>query len=164
MAVWDQCISFLKGDLTTAEYNTWILPLQAAEENSRIRLYAPNRFVKEWVRQHYEQRIVDMCEHLSDGRIGSVAFEIGSSSRRSDRNSPPGNKATSSAVPPAMDQAEVLARRSACNLSEEFTFDTFVEGKSNQIARAASIQIGKNPGSHTTLCFCMGASDWGRRT
>ncbi len=162
MAVWDQCISFLKGDLTTAEYNTWILPLQAAEENSRIRLYAPNRFVKEWVRQHYEQRIVDMCEHLSDGRIGSVAFEIGSSSRRSDRNSPPGNKATSSAVPPAMDQAEVLARRSACNLSEEFTFDTFVEGKSNQIARAASIQIGKNPGVAYNPLFLYGGVGLGK--
>jgi chromosomal replication initiator protein len=161
MAVWDQCISFLKGDLTTAEYNTWILPLQAAEDKSRIRLYAPNRFVKEWVRQHYEQRIMEMCAHISDGRIVTVAFEIGSS-RRSDSDAITGDDGASSATPAALPQPEVLARRSASNLSTEFTFDTFVEGKSNQIARAASIQIGKNPGVSYNPLFLYGGVGLGK--
>ena len=89
MKIWDQCLTYLKGNLTTEEYNIWILPLQSAEEKHRILLYAPNRFVKEWVRQHYEQRIAEMCAHFSDGRIATVAFEVGSL-QRSEPTSPTG--------------------------------------------------------------------------
>lgn len=161
MAVWDQCIASLKGDLTTAEYNTWILPLQAIEEKNSIRLFAPNRFVKEWVQQHYEYRIAQMCSHLSGGQITSVTFNIGSS-RSSDSGSTAGNDATHTSERASLPETEVLAARSACNLSTEFTFDTFVEGKSNQIARAASIQIGKNPGAAYNPLFVYGGVGLGK--
>lgn len=160
MEVWDQCLAYLKGDLTTEEYNIWILPLQAAEEKHRVLLYAPNRFVKEWVRRHYEQRILEMCTHLSDGRIETVAFEVGSL-RRSEPASPTGSgNAKAKQVP--VRQPEPAERRSSGNLSEEFTFDTFVEGKSNQIARAASVQIGKNPGVAYNPLFLYGGVGLGK--
>jgi len=161
VAVWDECISIFKGDLTTAEYNTWILPLQAAEENGTIRLYAPNRFVQDWVRQHYEQRILELCTHISDGRITTVAFEIGSS-RRSNSDAVTDEGRAGSVVPLATQPSDVFAQRSACNLSTEFTFDTFVEGKSNQIARAASIQIGRNPGVSYNPFFLYGGVGLGK--
>lgn len=162
VAVWDQCISFLQGDLTTAEYNTWILPLQADEDNGRIRLFAPNRFVKEWVRQHYEQRIMDMCAHISGGRITTVAFEIGSSRRSHNGADPSINSESPAEVSSCVPQADALARRADCNLSTEFTFDTFVEGKSNQIARAASVQIGKHPGIAYNPLFLYGGVGLGK--
>jgi chromosomal replication initiator protein len=163
VGIWDQCISFLKGDLTAAEYNTWILPLQASEESSKIRLYAPNRFVKDWVRQHYGQRIVEMCTHISDGRIDDVAFEIGSL-KRDNLDTSLGSRRPDldPSQPSRRDSAASSERRSSSNLSAEFTFDTFVEGKSNQIARAASIQIGKNPGVSYNPLFLYGGVGLGK--
>lgn len=158
MGIWSQCISCLKGDLTTAEYTTWILPLQAAEVDKQIRLYAPNRFVRNWVRQHYERKIVDLCAHLSNGRIDSILFEIGSLQRAVD---PPATATT----PPSQAQAPGAAvgeRRSTSNLNAEFTFDTFVEGKSNQIARAASMQVGQNPGVAYNPLFIYGGVGLGK--
>ncbi|MEA3274018.1 MAG: chromosomal replication initiator protein DnaA [Pseudomonadota bacterium] len=161
MQVWDQCVSFLKGDLTSAEYNTWILPLQAAEEDStgQIRLYAPNRFVKDWVRQHYEQRILEICDRLSGGRIARVAFVIGSLQR--DEKSGPAESPRED-VQPLEHRENLDARRAEGNLNAEFIFDTFVEGKSNQIARAASIQIGQNPGSAYNPLFIYGGVGLGK--
>jgi chromosomal replication initiator protein len=153
MSVWQQCVSFLKSDLTSAEYNTWILPLQAFEEGTRIRLLAPNRFVQDWVRNHYEQRITDICNHLSNGAIEQVDFEIGSLQRGPKRTIP--NQV-------GADERVVDNRRSESNLSSEFTFDTFVEGKSNQIARAASMQIGINPGTAYNPLFIYGGVGLGK--
>jgi chromosomal replication initiator protein len=159
VGVWTQCISCLKDDLTTAEYNTWILPLQAAEDDKDIKLYAPNRFVRNWVKQHYEQRIIEMCTHLSEGRISTVSFEIGS--LRQDATDWAKNSGTVSTPSPANYERDA-ERRSASNLSAEFTFETFVEGKSNQIARAASIQIGENPGVAYNPLFVYGGVGLGK--
>ena len=159
MGIWDQCLARLRGDLTSAEYNTFILPLQAAEDDADLVLYAPNRFVKDWVRQHYEARIVEVCDHLSKGEIASVRLEIGSARRASlgaTTGGPP------SATRPLSLPADIEQRRSQSNLSPDFTFDSFVEGKSNQIARAASIQIGRNPGTVYNPLFIYGGVGLGK--
>ncbi|MEJ2326122.1 MAG: chromosomal replication initiator protein DnaA [Chromatiaceae bacterium] len=158
--LWEQCVSFLKGDLTAAEYNTWILPLQAVEERGHMRVYAPNRFVKDWVRQHYEQRIRDICADRSKGRITAVALDIGSLRRASAEEA--GNPAVEAAAPMPGGRDEVAERRAVSNLSSEFNFDTFVEGKSNQIARAASMQIGKSPGTAYNPLFLYGGVGLGK--
>lgn len=159
MGIWQKCASFLKDDLTLAEFNTWILPLQAAEENGQMRLFAPNRFVKEWVLQHYRQRIVDMCAHLSDGTITTVGFEVGSLRRGVDSL---GADCTVTPREIIATPGGLAERRAGSNLSAEFTFDTFVEGKSNQIARAASIQIGRNPGNAYNPLFIYGGVGLGK--
>ena len=159
MGVWSQCISRLKGDLTTAEYNTWILPLQAAEDDRQIKLYAPNRFVRNWVKQHYEQRIFEMCNQLSSGTIATVSFEIGTL-QRAAADSPATASIPSGEV--AISNEQAAERRLASHLSAEFTFETFVEGKSNQIARAASIQIGENPGVAYNPLFIYGGVGLGK--
>jgi chromosomal replication initiator protein len=159
--VWEQCINFLKNDLTSAEYNTWILPLQASEGGHRIQLYAPNRFVKDWVKQHYEGRILEICSHLSRGTVSEIGFEIGSvgiERSGSSRGYSP-KEAARNATPRRDSSADM---RSASNLNAEFTFDSFVEGKSNQIARAASIQIGKNPGTAYNPLFIYGGVGLGK--
>lgn len=161
MELWNQCISYLKGDLTIEEYNIWILPLQAKEEDSRIKLFAPNRFVKEWVQQHYEQRILEMCSQLSDGRINTVTFGVGSSQRR-EQDPPSRIRTSASESPPGPQREGPSSRRSSGNLNGEFTFESFVEGKSNQLARAASIQIGKNPGVAYNPLFVYGGVGLGK--
>jgi chromosomal replication initiator protein len=163
VGVWSQCISRLKGDLTAAEYNTWIMPLQVAEDEEKIRLYAPNRFVRNWVKQHYEQRIVEICGYLSHGRISEVAFEVGSLQcpiTGTDEMS--GASASVDSLQDSLPRAGNEEWRSESNLRSEYTFDTFVEGKSNQIARAASIQIGNNPGVAYNPLFLYGGVGLGK--
>lgn len=161
MAVWQQCVTYLKTELTSAEFNTWILPLQASEESGRLLLYAPNRFVKDWVRQHYGDRIQDVCSQLSEGRVTVIGFEIGSAKR--DRvDTQPMTGATAESASRHESDETIGERRAESNLSPEFTFDSFVEGKSNQIARAASIQIGKNPGTAYNPLFIYGGVGLGK--
>jgi len=157
MAVWEQCVAFLQVDLTSAEFNTWILPLQAFEQPDQIRLYAPNRFVRDWVREHYQKRIIDTCLQLSKGQIQSIIFDIGSvrGDKGTDSPAKKGTISSSSSI-------GLHGRRAESNLNHDFTFDTYVEGKSNQIARAASMQIGKNPGTAYNPLFIYGGVGLGK--
>ncbi|NBC13036.1 MAG: chromosomal replication initiator protein DnaA, partial [Gammaproteobacteria bacterium] len=149
--LWDACAAALKQDLTGAEYSTWIMPLQAQEQDDAMCLLAPNRFVKDWVKQHYEQRISRLCAEISSGRIQQVRFEIGT---LGDDRAAPVTRGTSGGR--AGGEGNLDRRRAESNLNKEFTFATFVEGKSNQIARAASVQIGKNPGTAYNPLFIYG--------
>jgi chromosomal replication initiator protein len=160
MGIWSQCVSCLKGDLTAAEHNTWILPLQAAESETEIRLYAPNRFVRNWVKQHYEKRILEICNRISKGQVVYVTFEIGSLQRAVEISD--GVPHTRDVPATISDGFPSAARRANSNVSEEFTFESFVEGKSNQIARAASIQIAKNPGTAYNPLFIYGGVGLGK--
>jgi len=155
VGIWSQCTSHLKGDLTTTEYNTWILPLQADEENGQLKLYAPNHFVRNWVVQHYEQRITEVCSQLSDGKTRTILFKIGTLQQ-------PGDSMETRGENTSAPQARPMERRSASNVIADFTFDTFIEGKSNQIARAASIQIGGNPGTVYNPLFVYGGVGLGK--
>lgn len=157
VGIWDQCIRQLKGELTSAEFNTWILPLQARVEEGRLRLFAPNRFVLDWAQQHYETRLLDLCRTFSDGTIDRISFEVGGlESKPRDALETP---ASARREEPADDLA---ARRASAHLNADFTFDTFVEGKSNQLARAASIQIGQNPGTAYNPLFIYGGVGLGK--
>jgi chromosomal replication initiator protein len=161
--VWKKCVELLKGDLSTAELNTWILPLQASQTDGHLRLFAPNKFVKDWVSQHYHGPIQELCAHLSHGAIHTLSFEVGTM-RRSDAEARGGQGAghgAGAAIPDG--QADACARRRAeGNLNGEFCFDTFVEGKSNQIARAASVQISRNPGTAYNPLFIYGGVGLGK--
>jgi chromosomal replication initiator protein len=161
--VWEECAVLLKDDLTSAEFSTWIMPLQARDEGARMLLYAPNRFVKDWVKQHYEQRIETLCAQVSGGRIHQVSFEIGSLRAKDARVAAGSSRGGAAlAATPAESREVLVKRRKEGNLNGDFNFDTFVEGKSNQIARAASIQIGKNPGTAYNPLFIYGGVGLGK--
>ena len=161
MDVWKRCVELLKGDLSAAEYNTWILPLQASQTGGELRLFAPNKFVKDWVSQHYQRQIQDLSAHLSQGVVESVIFEVGTLKRAVAGGA--AADAGQIAGPDAQAEADARAhRRAGANLNPEFSFDTFVEGKSNQIARAASIQISNNPGTAYNPLFIYGGVGLGK--
>jgi len=164
--VWKKCVALLKGDLNSAEFNTWILPLQAAESNGQISLFAPNRFVRDWVSQHYHQQLLELCTHLSQGAITGLNFEVGTLARAEVQEGPPARRPLAGSIggtaPPGPTGDAVAQRRRDGGLNPEFTFDTFVEGKSNQIARAASIQIGNNPGVAYNPLFVYGGVGLGK--
>ncbi|MBV5274843.1 MAG: chromosomal replication initiator protein DnaA [Lamprocystis purpurea] len=155
MDLWQQCILRLKGELTAAEFNTWILPLQARCEGEVLRLFAPNKFVQDWVRQHYEERLVEFARHASSGAVSRIRFDVGGIDRAESTVAPP-------PVETVDDTERFVERRTESRLNPEFSFDTFVEGKSNQLARAASMQISQSPGVAYNPLFIYGGVGLGK--
>ncbi|NCF14215.1 MAG: chromosomal replication initiator protein DnaA [Gammaproteobacteria bacterium] len=152
--LWNQCIRVLQAELPEQQFNTWIRPLQAVDDGAVLRLLAPNRFVIDWLQQHYMERILQLVD---DGNANTeVVVEVGS---RAPTTAP----AVASNLRPqatpirASSQAPVVSR-----LNPLFTFENFVEGKSNQLARAAASQVGENPGKSYNPLFIYGGVGLGK--
>jgi chromosomal replication initiator protein len=141
--------------LSPQQFNTWIRPLQVVEEQNSLKLLAPNRFVLDWVRNHYLTTIQDHLTTLCDGNPPAVKVEIGSKKRPAPKKSEP-------LITQELKPAEENKSTIESNLNKSFVFDTFVEGKSNQIARAASMQIGENPGKAYNPLFIYGGVGLGK--
>ena len=136
---WERCLDRLEVDLTPEQFNTWIRPLHAVEDGSILRLLAPNHFVRDWVNKHFLElikKIVGRCETAAT----NVTVQVGSR----DPWSPIG-AATGKAGAGPQGVSALSDQRATTGLRAEFTFENFVEGKSNQMARAASIQVATNP-------------------
>ena len=151
--LWQECVAALRAELTSAELNTWILPLQTRREADLLRVLAPNKFVQDWIREHYDARILELCQRLSGGAVARIRVEVGGLERAS---------LSASAARGTQDYEEIAQRRADASLNPDFTFDSFVEGKSNQLARAASIQIGRNPGTAYNPLFVYGGVGLGK--
>ena len=153
VSLWDRCVQQLQSDLPEQHFNTWIRPLQAIEEQRGLRLLAPNRFVVDWVRQHFLERIVEVTSNCSEGRAMDVTLEVGTRGLAE-----PSIKQGPTHRPPA----KAPARRVGGRLNPLFTFENFVVGKSNQLARAAAYQVGVNPGSAYNPLFIYGGVGLGK--
>ena len=155
--LWSQCLRVLQAELPEQQFNTWIRPLQAEDDGSVLRLLAPNRFVVDWLQQHHIQRILQLVEETGGGT--ELRIEVGS---RSPVRSAGGGGSSDSGRPiarpiPASSHSPVASR-----LNPAFTFESFVEGKSNQLARAAASQIGENPGLSYNPLFIYGGVGLGK--
>ena len=153
MTLWNRCIRDLQAEIPEQQFNTWIRPLQAEEDGSVLRLFAPNRFVVDWLQEHYIERIEQIVD--DSGTAAEVVVEVGS-------------RAAAPAVRAVRPQPQTLEPRAAApialqsRLSPAFTFANFVEGKSNQLARAAASQIGENPGKSYNPLFIYGGVGLGK--
>ena len=149
--LWSQCTRVLQAELPEQQFNTWIRPLQAVDDGSVLRLLAPNRFVIDWVQQHYLGRILEVVDDTD--ATTEVVVEVGSraSDTASVRAQPAPGRGRPSAGPAV-----------ASRLNPVFTFANFVEGKSNQLARAAATQVGENPGKSYNPLFIYGGVGLGK--
>lgn len=157
IALWGQCLARLEDELTPQQYNTWIRPLQAELDGDILRLLSPNRFVQDWVTDRFRERIEEMLGQMSDEKPPRVVFAVGSSS-----SSTPTSTATHA---PAAPVKVVRTRGGSDDRSRTnpgFTFANFVEGKSNQLARAASMQVAENPGTAYNPLFLYGGVGLGK--
>jgi chromosomal replication initiator protein len=144
-STWTQCLRALQSELSEQQFNTWVRPLQAIEEDRALRLFAPNRFVVDWVSEHCLDQIIAVAAPVP------VFLEVGS--RR------PPIAATSSPTRPTRTARTPLP---GGRLNPVFTFENFVEGKSNQLARAAALQVSENPGSAYNPLFIYGGVGLGK--
>ncbi len=158
---WKRCMEQLEGELTPQEFNTWIRPLHAIEAEQAIRLLAPNRFVLDWINERYLTRIEELLNALDDTGEINLQLEIGSKST----NQPEATKIESRSTPVVKPMPSTITAKTvkySNNLNRSFTFESFVEGKSNQLARAASIQVAENPGNAYNPLFIYGGVGLGK--
>jgi len=152
MSIWESCLEKLEGELTPQQFNTWIRPLHAIEEVDNIRLLAPNRFVLDWITEKYLDRINTLVEKIVNGQNCNLVIEVGSQTK-------------SGSIPKASKKAAdvpATTKRYSNYLNSIFTFSNFVEGKSNQLARAASLQAAQNPGISYNPLFLYGGVGLGK--
>ena len=142
-SLWEKCLSHLEGELSVQQLNTWLRPLQAIETDNTLRLLAPNAYVQAWVQEQLEHTINDLLGNLSQGKVNRIQIEVGSHSL--EEAAEPEKTSAKTARPNSKTNKAEPALGSPMN--PLFTFDSFVEGKSNQIARAGSLHVAEAPGT-----------------
>ncbi|MBK8964705.1 MAG: chromosomal replication initiator protein DnaA [Candidatus Competibacteraceae bacterium] len=161
-ALWKSCLECLERELSEQQLSTWIRPLHARQEGDTLRLLAPNRFVLDWVKKHHLAHIQTVLERLNPEQPAPVLLEIGSGvltdepaaeSEEEPEEEPSGAGAAN------LNGGELLK---SGVLNPDFTFATFVEGNSNQIARAACLQVTQNPGRAYNPLFIYGGTGLGK--
>ncbi|MBK1733697.1 chromosomal replication initiation protein DnaA [Halorhodospira abdelmalekii] len=153
-SLWSACLQQLEQEIPEQQLNTWIRPLQPHIEDGTLRLYAPNRFVHDWVKDNFFIRIKELIALFEPTDPPVVTLEIGSI------DTPAATVASGTPTSYAAPRSRPRAVES--NLNPSFTFDTFVEGKSNQLARAASSQVAENPGQAYNPLFLYGGVGLGK--
>jgi len=137
--LWEKCLSHLEGELSAQQLNTWLRPLQAIQSPNSLRLLAPNPYVQAWVQEQLEEKINKLILALSQGAISKATIEVGTNK--------PQTAETQSSTKSATEKPKSMEPAMGSPLNPAFTFDSYVEGKSNQIARAASLHVAESPGT-----------------
>ncbi|WP_107852928.1 chromosomal replication initiator protein DnaA [Oceanimonas marisflavi] len=169
--LWQQCLARLQDELPSAEFSMWIRPLQAEQGDDTLTLFAPNRFVLDWVRDKYLIRINGLLGEFCGNQCPQLKFEVGNkraqvnlmaggSSHKNGHSKP---QARPQLVPSWSEQADDKPQiNHKSNMNTNYTFDNFVEGKSNQLARAAARQVADNPGGAYNPLFLYGGTGLGK--
>ena len=207
--LWLQSIDFLRDELPAQHFNTWIRPLQVEAVGDELHIFAPNRFVLDWVNDKYINRILELMAERNNGEVPPIALQIGSkgnartsfsSAPNTPTRSQSSNQVSAAATaapivesmaaqaeptqqPPTVNPAPVPihnvapapstpasergvpakgAIKHVSALNRSFTFDSFVEGKSNQLARAAAWQVADNPKHGYNPLFLYGGVGLGK--
>ncbi|MCK8130316.1 chromosomal replication initiator protein DnaA [Pseudoalteromonas sp. 2CM39R] len=174
LSVWQSCLYVLQDELPSQQFSMWVRPLQAESTEDTLTIYAPNRFVLDWVREKYLNRINELLVEICGDEAPELRFDVGSkpilnaqvaSAPAAAETSAPVTQQTAEKQQPIPEKAAVEpAPKSGykSNIKENYTFDSFVEGKSNQLAKAAATQVADNPGSAFNPVFIYGGTGLGK--
>jgi chromosomal replication initiator protein len=150
--LWDACLRRLEQELPAQQFNTWIRPLapEGDESAGTLVLAAPNRFVLELVRERFASRIERLVAEASGRELG-LRLVLARAAETTAR--------PAQALPRAPETPSVLER---ARLNPAFSFESFVTGKANQLARAAALQVAENPGVSYNPLFVYGGVGLGK--
>ncbi len=152
-SLWNRCLRLLESEIPEQQFNTWVRPLQAVEENGVLKLLAPNRFVVDWLTQNLRTRIEELMDVVAESSAPQIQLEVGSRP-----NAPEAAATVANGMRARRAEPIVIGGR----LNPDFTFTNFVEGKSNQLAKAAAQQVGENPGRAYNPLFIYGGVGLGK--
>ena len=149
---WLSCLTYFEKELTAQQFNTWIKPLKFVPKEDSLLLVAPNRFVMQWIKERFLTRIQKMAEQYFAKPISLIlALPEKSSAKPAPADKP---KVAIAVAKPAS--------KSLSRLNPSFSFDTFVTGKANELARAAAIQVAEHPGTAYNPLFVYGGVGLGK--
>ena len=216
MSLWNMCLERLRQELPTQQFSMWIRPLTAEEETGVLTLFAPNRFVLDWVRDKYRDKITELFTEFCGQDSPQLHLDVAARATRTSTRGVPqsasgfvsggpertaqasnltgaqavaalrdaqqrkqqGNTNTqgsdvsqtdnhkntpasvTSANPSVVPIPEAMKHKS--NINPTYQFENFVEGKSNQLARAAATQVANNPGGSYNPLFIYGGTGLGK--
>tara|TARA_B100001059_G_scaffold230149_1_gene263953 strand:- start:854 stop:2176 length:1323 start_codon:yes stop_codon:yes gene_type:complete len=150
----------------------WVRPLQAESTEDTLTIYAPNRFVLDWVREKYLNRINELLVEICGDEAPELRFDVGSKPLLNTQAAAPSVEAPASPSSQAPAKQQPVEQKAAVepapksgyksNIKDNYTFDSFVEGKSNQLAKAAATQVADNPGSAFNPVFIYGGTGLGK--
>jgi chromosomal replication initiator protein len=158
LSSWQRCLEQLRDEIPEKQFNTWISPVQAKIDGERIILFVPNNFVLEHIQKNFLHKICDILQSIGMTAV-NVFLTVGSLASHQE---------PSSEFNPAADTRDTnitkptRTTKIASNLSPNFTFANFVDGKSNQLAKAAAIQVSQNPGKGYNPLFIYGGVGLGK--
>ena len=152
--LWNNCLERIQGEVTESDFNTWIRPLEAELNESILTIFSPNQFVADWLKANLAQQLLDSVQHFlgSDYSINIIIGDNGIADTNSENSS---NKKEELNY----GNSSIVEKN---KLNSNFTFDSHIEGKSNQIARAATNQVGENPGKAYNPLFIYGGVGLGK--
>ena len=194
--LWQKCVVCLKSEMPSQQFNTWIRPILAKSAEGSLQLYAPNRFVQEWVREHFLTRITEVVARLSKP-APRILLEVASADmldhqatmaehfvaeetarvEQADNSEDLLERALRETSDPVSSPPEPSNTKGGRNgiiaastrkltfrgeLNKNSTFNSFIQGKSNQIARAAAAQVASNPGGAYNPLFIYGGVGLGK--
>ena len=171
-SLWLQCLQQLQEELPATEFSMWVRPLQAEINDNTLTLFAPNRFVLDWVRDKYINSINRLLQEYCGNDIPNLRFEVGSRKISVPKPAAPSRSkadlAAESSAPAQLqktwdDEASVIANiNHRSNVNPKHKFTNFVEGKSNQLGLAAARQVSGNPGAAYNPLFLYGGTGLGK--
>lgn len=150
LQIWNDCIDQLRGHIPAADINTWLAPLHPVRRDNTLKLLAPNRYVRDYVKKNFLIPIESAVRGMNNG-IGLVQVEIGGH----------GSVLAVAGGAPARDSGAPQPYAGGV-MDPDHTFDKHVEGNSNQLARAAALQVGKSPGRSYNPLFIYGGVGLGK--
>lgn len=165
---WHSCLEHFKQELNGQQFNTWIKPLRLeaspSEENVLI-LIAPNRFVLQWIKDNFITRIEEMAQNYFTEKIHfALALHDSSENQGQADLAPVSQKIEATQEPVSANKVRpvVTKKTNPSKLNPTFTFDSFVTGKANQLARAGAIQVAERPGIAYNPLFIYGGVGLGK--
>lgn len=155
--LWQKCAKLLEEEYSPIQFNTWLRPLQAELQGNALVLFAPNKFVVEWIHKNFLNRIKELVLQLAGDGVTAVTVTIGSKAA-----DPKPVEVTVIESAPARIASKQAADRKISHLNKEFVFETFVEGRTNELAKAAAHQVAENPGEAFNPLFIYGGVGLGK--
>ena len=175
---WAACLGRFEKELSPQQFNTWIKPLHFKVDEQTLTLFAPNRFVQQWVKDKFLSRVIELSkenlnypisidvvlqESKHDDNILSIETFMAHRSHESSLKikKPVANKIIEKS---AADQTPTKKQKVSENsgLNPAFNFGNLVTGRANQLARAAALQIAENPGTSYNPLFIYGGVGLGK--
>lgn len=152
-SLWSDCLSHLHTKVSPADYSTWLRPLQASSTSEEMVLYAQNQFVANWVQDKFLNEIIGLARFLAKNDNLKVILRVG-------------NKPSEAQPTPPQTETKTTENSSSkirTGLTENLNFDNFVQGRSNQLAKAVAQQVSTNPGeSHCNPFSLYGGTGLGK--